>query len=69
MTTHAGAMGQLEPVINPKQKKELTRIITRMQAIADDDQSFSPFRSKLETAIKELGLFWILLSYTVLRIF
>jgi hypothetical protein len=57
IATHGGAMGQLEPVINPKQKKELARMITRMQAIADDDQSFSPLRSKLETAINELAPF------------
>ena len=57
IATHGGAMGQLERVINPKQKKELARLITRMQEIADDDQSSSPLRSKLQNAIKELTPF------------
>lgn len=57
IATHGGAMGQSEPVINPKQKKELARLITRMQEIAHDDQSSSPLRSKLEKAIRELTPF------------
>jgi len=57
IATHGSAMGQIEPAINPKQKKKISRIIMHMRELTNDDQIFSLLNSKLEKAILELTPF------------
>jgi len=57
IATHGSALGQMEPVINPKQKKKISQIISQMRELTNDDQIFSLLNSKLEKAIAELTPF------------
>jgi len=57
IATHGSAMGQMEPVINPKQKTKISVIIRHMRELANNDQIFSLLNSKLEKAILELTPF------------
>ena len=57
IATHGSALGQMEPVINPKQKAKIVRIIAQMRELTNDDQIFSLLNSKLEKAIAELTPF------------